>query len=859
MTKEFDSDEDAEKYYTKQEASKRKGGYCDAEDPDGNSGSPRKNKKGTITPKRKAAAAASMAAKTATPTKKTGLGGFAAPDAAASGSNVVDSGVAGIDGALASRVHVHETYHARLALVDTAANSDKYYILQVLIDERPPKKKKGKKAKNGSEYYLFTRWGRTGTGGQAKMEGPFDDEDDANTAFEKVFKSKTAVNWGKAVAGEEAKPGKYEYLVDAEGANEDAQWYYYLRNDPLGKADGWYKYDEENSREVEDLHSIFLASKKAGRLAKRVVTSESSGFQYMVDLSRMQQTNTSSGKTRPIERTDNGKPPRGAAARASASPKKALTLQQIKSAAMSPSTPTSNIGSVVAVATPSKIAGAVDKLASAQLKRGTVYEDYNVMLNQTNLGANNNKFYKIQLIQCGSSYHLFSKWGRVGEDGKTQEQGPFADIEKAQKEFAKKFKAKSSNSWESYQEDKNSFVSKKGKYTVVEMEQDDEAASAMAAASASNKPIAKSELDPDTKDLVDLIFDEDMFKSAMTDLNLDPKKLPLGALSQTQIAKGFAVLERLEDAINNNASDESLGDITSEFYTLIPHAFGRTRGPVIDNVQKVQEKYDLLNTLADIEAAQTMQKTKKENSTDDDDKHQPNPSDLNYKQLAADLVLLDKMDRDFKLIRTYFDDTKDNRGYGGVMELQKVWRVNRQNEETRFAKHASIERRKLLWHGTNVAVVAAILKSGLRIMPHSEAAWAEKGIYLADQHQKSAWYTRSARGTTIMFLIEAALGNAHEILNDDPSLTAAPKGFDSVLAKGSKAPPKEKELKIDGNSVAVPQGKPMNVASAAGSSFAHNEFLLYQESQHRIRYILSFGPSNSVNSSLFGDSSDSEC
>ena len=47
--------------------------------------------------------------------------------------------------------------------------------------------------------------------------------------------------------------------------------------------------------------------------------------------------------------------------------------------------------------------------------------------------------------------------------------------------------------------------------------------------------------------------------------------------------------------------------------------------------------------------------------------------------------------------------------------------------------------RKLLWHGTSVAVVAAILKSGLRIMPHSGGR-VGAGIYFASENGKSAGY-----------------------------------------------------------------------------------------------------------------------
>jgi poly [ADP-ribose] polymerase 2/3/4 len=705
-TKEFDDATKAEDYLTKQEASKRKGNYVDAPDPNhaaaASTPPPKKRGNASITPSPSTSVSKS---------KKAGLGGFAAPDAA--DGKVVDSGVAGIDGALASRAVVHEEYHARLALVDPAQNSDKYYILQVLVDERPAKKQKGGSAKNRQpQYYLFTRWGRTGTGGQAKLEGPFDEEDQAKASFEKIFKSKTAVAWKDAEPGSEPEKGKYEYLAVSTGSsNGDGHWFYYLENDPMGKPDGWYAYDEHNNDEVEELHDTYLSSLRASRLAQRVVSSESSGYQYRVDLSKMQQTNTSSGKTRPIARTLKGKPPATAPTPAS-TPTKTTKKKAVVTPAPKMAT---------AAAAPPKAAGKVDKAVSSMLKNGTVEPGYDVMLNQTNLGANNNKFYKIQLIHTPAGYTLFTKWGRVGEDGQTQEQGPFSDLKQAHKEFAKKFRAKSANKWEDYQHDKNSFVSKKGKYTVVEMEDDEEAVSAMTAAVGSNKPIAKSNLDADTKQLVDLIFDEDMFNSAMTAMNLDPKKLPLGALSQGQIAKGFSVLEQLEDAIHSNASKTRLEDITSEFYTLIPHAFGRSRGPVLDTMEKLREKYEMLNTLADIETAQSMQKTKGLSSDDDDDDvTQPNPSDLNYKQLAADLTLLDpKKDKDFKLIKTYFEDTKDDHGPIGGMKLRRVWRVNRHKEEQRFRKHAAIEERKLLWHGTGVAVVAAILKSGLRIMPHS--------------------------------------------------------------------------------------------------------------------------------------------
>lgn len=60
-------------------------------------------------------------------------------------------------------------------------------------------------------------------------------------------------------------------------------------------------------------------------------------------------------------------------------------------------------------------------------------------------------------------------------------------------------------------------------------------------------------------------------------------------------------------------------------------------------------------------------------------------------------------------------------------------------QDARFKAHDKVGNRKLLWHGTNVAVVAAILKSGLRIMPHSGGR-VGSGIYFASENSKSAGY-----------------------------------------------------------------------------------------------------------------------
>lgn len=120
-------------------------------------------------------------------------------------------------------------------------------------------------------------------------------------------------------------------------------------------------------------------------------------------------------------------------------------------------------------------------------------------------------------------------------------------------------------------------------------------------------------------------------------------------------------------------------------------------------------------------------------------------------------------------------------------------------------------------------MVAAILKSGLRIMPHSGGR-VGRGIYFASENSKSAGYgetrskntnkktrtqmlggngccavadlhhvvscflVRTSKNTGVMFLCEVALGKEHTITRDNHTLRKAPAGFDSVVARGSVEP-----------------------------------------------------------------------
>jgi len=471
---------------------------------------------------------------------------------------------------------------------------------------------------------------------------------------------------------------------------------------------------------------------------------------------------------------------------------------------------------------------------ACHLSGATVYDNWDCMLNQTNISNNNNKYYRIQVLEVRGGFYCWTHWGRVGEPGQNALVPCGSNYEAAIKKFKQKFKDKTKNHWDN----RDDFTPVPGKYTLLEMDHEDddeddinEALESLSKSTGGNKNVLPCTLPKATQKLIKLIFDKDMFRTAMKDLEIDVKKMPLGKLSKDQIRKGNAALAEIEKVLKKHKKGD-IEALTSTFYTLVPHSFGRRRPPVINDLEHLQKKFDLLTVLNDIEIAQSLKDKagkKKGNSV-------PHPLDQNYAKIKTDLEPLKKNEHEYKVIEAYLKATECS---WRKLTINNVYRVSRHGEDVRFAEHKSIKNRKLLWHGTNVAVVVAILSSGLRIMPHSGGR-VGKGIYFASENSKSAGYVGLSGKTGIMFLSEVALGKEHHINRDDSSLRKPPAGYDSIIAKGRQEPDPtmDTSITIDGNKVIVPQGKPIVQKKWSSSSFSQTEYLIYKESQNRIRYLL---------------------
>ena len=253
---------------------------------------------------------------------------------------------------------------------------------------------------------------------------------------------------------------------------------------------------------------------------------------------------------------------------------------------------------------------------------------YDASLNQTNVGNNNNKFYRLQVLasSSGNKYSTWTRWGRVGEHGQSAIVGD-GDLDAALMYFEKKFKDKSGLKWSDRLAEP-----KKGKYTFIERNYEEDSndsndddlpgagirrGSKTSLSSQGTKITPESALPKPVQQLMELIFNQQLFANTMSEMSYDANKLPLGKLSKRTLMTGFERLKDLAElladpklAVEKYKTDfkQAIEEISNSFYTTIPHSFGRNRPPLISTENMLKREIELLESLSDMEIANEIMK-----------------------------------------------------------------------------------------------------------------------------------------------------------------------------------------------------------------------------------------------------------
>lgn len=480
----------------------------------------------------------------------------------------------------------------------------------------------------------------------------------------------------------------------------------------------------------------------------------------------------------------------------------------------------------------------VDPLAAIATGNNTmVYNEsttvYDVMLNQTCLEANQNKFYAIQLLRdkLYDDYCVWFRWGRIGDNGAHALKKFGTNLFQAKFLFEDKFFKKTGNQWA----DRGKFTQRPGKYHMVKRDYcEQEGANYFETLLArAEENDVKCKLPPNLHRLISLISDVKTLEKRVVGMNFDSQKMPLGALKQEQIDAGYKVLRRIEDCIANKAPNTQLMSACNEFYTHIPHKFRRSQRPeLIRTDDQVQEKVQLLQALEDIRKALVVYNGLMGSQT-------VHPYDRFYASLGCKITEVSLANSDRKLIELAIKNTHGETHKSFKMCVEDVFSVCRPSEEQRFTSKGN---HKMLWHGSMATNFTGILSEGLCIAPAHvpvNGYMFGKGVYFADSASKSANYCRTRTGRAkegVLALCEVSLGEELVLQHANPSITSPPRGKHSIKGQGRFSPnPTGNVVMSNGATLACGS---LVEDKAVHSQLIYNEYIVYDTKQIKLRFLV---------------------
>ncbi|CAF1460853.1 unnamed protein product [Rotaria sordida] len=97
-------------------------------------------------------------------------------------------------------------------------------------------------------------------------------------------------------------------------------------------------------------------------------------------------------------------------------------------------------------------------------------------------------------------------------------------------------------------------------------------------------------------------------KQVLLSFEVDLIKMPLGKLSKNQLDKTYKVLTELQTLITNDnlALKTAIVDASNRFYTLIPHDLSLGKSPLLDNIEIIKSKSEMIDNLLEIEIVYSM-------------------------------------------------------------------------------------------------------------------------------------------------------------------------------------------------------------------------------------------------------------
>lgn len=436
------------------------------------------------------------------------------------------------------------------------------------------------------------------------------------------------------------------------------------------------------------------------------------------------------------------------------------------------------------------------------------------VLQVTNIETNRNKYYAIELHTAKNQYRVYTHYGRTDDlesnpNAGARESRYFDDLYPAQECYDKIYREKTSAK-KGYKE--LSLASSKigSRQSIGKSSGEIDAQTLKKMNEGDDKTKIKSKpsvvLPPIVNDLVSYLYSEAtnaLTSTVNAQITANGIETPLGVLTIGQIEKGQLILDELATKFSKKKQDRAeLSQLSGDFYTVIPHKFGRSRdqalAAVIDTAQKVNDKQDTLQLMRDM-----LNVNGKSNVL-------VNP-EIEQKYLALGCTI-DPVDvPTFKKIKEYVENSSRR---GRHYKVKNIWKIHRPNEQASYAQ--DVGNHKLLFHGSSPKNWVGILSRGLLLpkivvslgVHRTDAGWLGNGIYFGDAICTSMAYAGTGkRRTSFVTVASVALGKIKEYRKITYGINKAPDGFNSCHG-------------------------------VRGSEFSDDEFVVYEQNQQKLEYLV---------------------
>merc|ERR1712176_1589481 len=217
------------------------------------------------------------------------------------------------------------------------------------------------------------------------------------------------------------------------------------------------------------------------------------------------------------------------------------------------------------------------------------------------------------------------------------------------------------------------------------------------------------------------------------------------------------------------------------------------------------------------------------------------PIDKHFDSLKTQMKSLSKSSKEFKMCAKYAIDTHCETHNRYTLDVEKVYKLDREGSDERFEPWSKNQNRMLLWHGSRLTNFVGIISQGLRIAPPEAPVTGYmfgKGVYFADMCSKSANYcfTTPEANTGLILLCEVALGKMNKLTQSDYYANELPTGMSSTRGCGKTEPDPATYVTLE-NGCVVPCGKGIKDEDA-DTSLLYNEYIVYDTSQIKMKYLL---------------------